>query len=130
VFEGDTEGRRLGGLAVGHRERIEDAVDGDGVHRHLRPLHELLDERDPGARSLVGARHGLHQLVPVGHEGQSPLALPVRCFHDSRNADPVDRIAAPDRPPRRLRHPRLVESLPLPELRHGERRRGRRERVR
>src|ERR671925_669041 len=76
VRERHPEGRRLGRHPVRHRERDETAPDREGIDRHLGPLDELLDERDPGARGLEGARDSRGEILGPRDEGQSPLPLP------------------------------------------------------
>ena len=50
VRERDAERGRLGDQPVGDRERREDAADREADHRHLGPVDELLDERQPVPR--------------------------------------------------------------------------------
>ena len=117
--EGDAEGLAARREPVGDGQRVEDAVDGERVHGHLRARHELLDEREPVPRGLDrgGDRAGEPGLV-LDH-GEAFLALAVDRLDDGRQRQPV--VGLVGDLPARLRDAVLVEALALAVLEDGER---------
>ena len=94
VRERDAERRRLGAHAVGDRQRVEAAVERERVHRHLRPVDELLDEA--GVRRVrPRARRRPRRSASDSSvdEREAALALPVGRLDDAREAEPLDRRA-------------------------------------
>ena len=104
VRERDAERRRLGGQPVGDRERREDAAGRESDHGHLRPVGELLDERQSVPRRTARGLDRCGQLCRVGDERQSLLALPVGRLDDDRPRDLGHLVVAADDPRARLRH--------------------------
>ena len=128
VRQRDAERGRVGGDAVGDEQRVEDAVDRDGVDRHLRAFDELLDEADLAAGGVERGVDRRRQLRLGADEREAALALAVGRLDDARDRQPVD--DAGDELRARLRHARLREPVALPRLRRRERRGGRVDRVR
>ena len=125
--ERNAECRRLGCHPVGDGKRVELTAHREGVHRHLRPVDELLHEDMARARGLTrGLDRGV-ELRPLAHEREPALPLPVRSLDDARH---LDRIARVEHARARLRHAGLVEPLALALLVGGEHRGGGIERVR
>jgi hypothetical protein len=122
VRQCDPERRGLGREAVGHGQRIEAALDRKRVDRHLRALHELLDERRGVARGLQRRFDRRRQLPLVANDAQAALSLPVGRFHDGGHGEPCFKPG--DKLPAGLGDPRSVEPLPLPGLGDGEARNG------
>ena len=123
VGERDAEGGRLGGDAVGDRQRHEAAARREADHRHLGPVDVFLDERDAGARRPPREREGLVEVGAVEDERESLLSLPVGRFHHARGSEL--RLPVTDRLPPRLRHAGGRERLTLSQLvrrEHGGRR--------
>ena len=127
VGEGDAEGRRIGGEAVGDRQRMEDAAGEERVDGHLGPLDKLLDERAAGARLGHGELDCRLELGRVAHERETLLALAVGRLDHAGNGQP--RRLGRD-PPLGLRDSRLAQPLALALLGDCERRGLGRERVR
>ena len=131
VRERDAEGGRLGVEPVGDRQRREDAADREADHGHLRPVDELLDERQAVPRGAARGldRRGQARRVarrasgPSGPAGRAPSRRPGPSTSGSSS------LAADD-PRARLRDARLGEALALAQLVRREHRRLRRDRVR
>ena len=125
VHERDTERGRLGGQAVGHRQRMEPPADGEPVDRHLAALDVLLDEQRRAPRGVEGHLDGRRDTLYLRHERQPALALPIRSFHHARIPQFLRRGSclvgsrADDVP--RLRNTGGREGFPLTKLRRRER---------
>ena len=93
VRERDAERRRLRDEPVGHRQRMEAPADRERVHRHLEPVHELLDEREVAPGRCCGCPERLRELLRLAHERQPLLTLAVGRLEDARIAKALGRGA-------------------------------------
>ena len=116
--ERDPEGGWICGQPVGHGQRHEPSADREGVHGHLGPLDELLDDGDPAPGLGDRVLERTPQLSGLSNQGQPLLALPVRCLHDARDFGRLVRLG--DDLPTRLRDPGLAQPLTLLELRRRQ----------
>ncbi len=112
VGERDPERRRLGGQPVSDGQGMEDAVERDCVHGHLRPLDVLLGDEGAVARGGAGRLDRGREIRLVAHQRQSPLALPVGRLDDTGNARLGEHA--------RLRQPGGGEAVALARLRGRE----------
>ena len=130
----DAEGRQRRGQAIGHRERIEVAAGREGVDGHLDPGNMLLDEQRCRARRVERDAHGLGDVLCSTNEREPALTLAVGRFDHAGEADSLGGgsrfLRAGTDLVRGLGHPGLRETLALAQLRRGQRRRLRRDRVR
>ena len=101
------------------------AADREGVHRHLGPVHELLEQREPAARGAERRLERVVQLRRRPRQHEPLLALPVRRLDHEREADSSAAARASTSVGAtayaRLRHPGLGEPLALAQLRGRER---------
>src|SRR5215204_1382748 len=85
VRQRHAECRGVGGEPVGHRQWVEAPVDRERVHRHLRAVGDLLDERVAIPRLRQSPADGLLELADVLDEAQPSLTLPVGRLNDAGN---------------------------------------------
>ena len=107
------------------------AVDREADHRHLRPVDELLDERERRC-GRAPARSRSRPAAPPGRATSVSPFWPCRsgALTTHGAVDLRRLVAAADDPPARLRHACLGEPLALAELVRREHRRLRRDRMR
>ena len=93
VRERDSERGRLGDDAVGHRQRHEPPADRERVHRHLRPVDELLDAaRARRARRRAQSRTRRRAPPALAHD-REPFC-PCRSGGLTTNGYPIRSAAA------------------------------------
>ena len=122
VGERDPERRRLRGQPVGDGQRMELAAHRERVDGHLRPVHELLDDRSPTPGLFDRPRDRRRQLVLGAHERQPLLPLAIGCLdHPGLSNSLLQSLfGALDDLPVRLRDARFGETLALLLLGDGE----------
>ena len=109
-----TERGRLGRQAVGHGEGVEISAHGEGVDCYLRPVHELLDDRDAATGFLDRPADRCRELLLRPHERKPLLSLTVGCFHHRRHRQ--SRLGLGHELPARLRDTGFREPFALLEL--------------
>ena len=108
VRQRDPERRRVGGEAIGDEQRMEDAVDRDGLDGDLRAVDVLLDDVDTVPRGLDRRLDRGRKLLLGAHEREPALALAVGSLDDARRHRLLERLG--------LRHAGGGEALPLSRL--------------
>ena len=84
VRQRDPERRRVGGEAIGDEQRVEDAVDRDGLDGDLRAVDVLLDDVDTVPRGVDRRLDRGRKLLLGAHEREPALALAVGRLDDTR----------------------------------------------
>ena len=134
VRERDAERRGLGDEAVGDGQRVEAALDREGVHRHLAALRRAPRRApSPPCATRERARTRRAELVARRDDREAALPLPVGRLHDAREAEPLARLdvlGERHELASGLRHACLGESLALAAASRSRAPRRRDERVR